>query len=167
MNEIIPFELDEPFGSFSAPCNVPASVWGSVILDLVLQTSDEQSIAEAYGLDLPGLEALKIHPPFMAELEKVSTYVDSLGPDAGFILRSRALAEAALPEMGRLVMNKDIHPSVRTKLFNDLVRFANLDPQTTQDKAKNTGPQTTVHINMGGILKASATAIIDVEPTDG
>jgi len=152
-------------GEFFAPVPVDTKIWGGLILDLLLNSDSEENIAEAYNLDLPALEALKQHAPFREEFEKVKTYVESLGPDGGFKLRARAIAENAILTMATIINDSNVHPSVRAGLFRDMVRYADLDPATTAKGKEETnvkrGPL--VQINMGGLMSLSARPIIDVK----
>lgn len=152
-------------GEYFAPIFLDQKEWGSLILDLILSTDSEEKIAEAYELDLPGLEALKKHPPFAAEYSKAQAYVKSLGPDGGFKLRARAIAESKLSEMATIIGDKEVHPSVRASLWRDMVKYGDLDPATQADKNKGeqrTGPL--VQINMGGLMHLNARPVIDVKP---
>ena len=144
--------------------------WGALILELIANPADEESILETYGLTKYQYENLKASPLFQQVYKETESAVLSQAASGAFHLAARRVAEQGLTVMENIIAygdNKD-----KIKAFETVTRLANLDPavqaKLKEDKVVQSGVQLVVNFAPGleppkAFQGANAT-VIDVQP---
>lgn len=142
-------------------------VWGSFCFDLIMAPGEHDRVCTAYGLTLEGFNSLLDNKVFVDRLKDAKLQVKTLGPTAGFVLAARAQAEKHLVTLGNIAENNAVHPGVRVKAVENLVRYAHLDPQTQKQAKDNeqrgSSPGVLVQFNIGGGLLGGSRQTIEVQ----
>jgi hypothetical protein len=131
---------------------IPYSEIGALCLELALGGQPPEKICAAYNID-PKLvsELLTSNAYFRNSMVEANKTIKEAGPNAGFILRAKHLAESHLKTTHDIARNPETHPSVRMKAIESLVSWARLAP--TPDKNPNTGPTVTINIDPSGFAE--------------
>lgn len=143
--------------------------WGALILELIANPADEESILQTYGLTKYQYENLKASKLFQQVYKETERAVLSQAASGAFSLSARRVAEQGLTVMENIIAygeNKD-----RIKAFETVTRLANLDPaiqaKLKDDKVVQSGVQLVVNFAPGleppkAFQGANAT-VIDVQ----
>lgn len=144
--------------------------WGALILELIANPADEESILETYGLTKYQYENLKASPLFQQVYKETESAVLSQAASGAFHLAARRVAEQGLTVMENIIAFGD--DKDRIKAFETVTRLANLDPavqaKLKEDKVVQSGVQLVVNFAPGleppkAFQGANAT-VIDVQP---
>lgn len=144
--------------------------WGALILELIANPADEESILETYGLTKYQYENLKASPLFQQVYKETESAVLSQAASGAFHLAARRVAEQGLTVMENIIAYGD--DKDRIKAFETVTRLANLDPavqaKLKEDKVVQSGVQLVVNFAPGleppkAFQGANAT-VIDVQP---
>lgn len=143
--------------------------WGALILELIANPADEESILQTYGLTKYQYENLKASKLFQQVYKETESAVLSQAASGAFHLAARRVAEQGLTVMENIIAygeDKD-----RIKAFETVTRLANLDPaiqaKLKDDKVVQSGVQLVVNFAPGleppkAFQGANAT-VIDVQ----
>ena len=143
--------------------------WGALILELIANPADEESILQTYGLTKYQYENLKASKLFQQVYKETESAVLSQAANSAFSLSARRVAEQGLTVMENIIAygeDKD-----RIKAFETVTRLANLDPaiqaKLKDDKVVQSGVQLVVNFAPGleppkAFQGANAT-VIDVQ----
>lgn len=143
--------------------------WGALILELIANPADEESILQTYGLTKYQYENLKASKLFQQVYKETESAVLSQAASGAFSLSARRVAEQGLTVMENIIAygeDKD-----RIKAFETVTRLANLDPaiqaKLKDDKVVQSGVQLVVNFAPGleppkAFQGANAT-VIDVQ----
>lgn len=143
--------------------------WGALILELIANPADEESILQTYGLTKYQYENLKASKLFQQVYKETESAVFSQAASGAFSLSARRVAEQGLTVMENIIAygeDKD-----RIKAFETVTRLANLDPaiqaKLKDDKVVQSGVQLVVNFAPGleppkAFQGANAT-VIDVQ----
>jgi hypothetical protein len=104
------------------------STWGALAFDLILRAAPFHEILLTYGLDLRQFDVLLGTPAFVAALRDAQSQLREHAAQAGFVFRSRALAEDLLPDIYALAKDERTDAQLRHRTFESLARYAQLDP---------------------------------------
>lgn len=152
--------------------------WGALALELRLMPFDGERICKTYKTSADIVLAMLgkgTHPnvpepvkAFQLALREAKNQIESLGPDAGFILRARTLSEQHLLLLDRLARNANTPPQVALKAIELGSQLARLHPGTAgrsggEEKAPAVGVM--VNITMGAGLPVPEALVIDAIPT--
>ena len=144
--------------------------WGALILELIANPADEESILETYGLTKYQYENLKASPLFQQVYKETESAVLSQAASGAFHLAARRVAEQGLTVMENIIAYGDDKDKI--KAFETVTRLANLDPavqaKLKEDKVVQSGVQLVVNFAPGleppkAFQGANAT-VIDVQP---
>lgn len=163
----------------AGPVGVPATVeWGSLALELMLNPSASASICQTYRTTPEIVLAMlgkATHPlvptpvaAFKTAIREARIKVESLGPSAGFVLRSQAIAEQSLTRLHAICTGKGIDPSVALKAIGMAAKYGRMDPDA--EKRSSDGPAAPavgvmVQFSFGAGLPVPPALIIDAKPT--
>lgn len=126
--------------------------WGSLALDLALETAPLEDILRAYDLTAAEFHETEKNVAFQNELRLVRERIESMGDNGGFILRARAIAEATLPTMMNLIQSSDTEPAVKASIFKTLTELARLDFKSDPNPPKSaTAAGPTFQINFSNM----------------
>lgn len=144
--------------------------WGALILELIANPADEESILKTYGLTKYQYENLKASPLFQQVYKETESAVLSQAASGAFHLAARRVAEQGLTVMENIIAYGDDKDKI--KAFETVTRLANLDPavqaKLKEDKVIQSGVQLVVNFAPGleppkAFQGANAT-VIDVQP---
>lgn len=143
-----------------------AEVWASFCYDLLLAPDAHVRVCADYSITENDLSLLLDNPAFKARLRECRAHVQSMGPNAGFILMARMLAEKHVATLGQLASDIKIAPAVRLRAIENMTRYAHLDPSTTPPEKREPGTQGSsggalVQLIFNGSLKREITAVVD------
>ena len=144
--------------------------WGALILELIANPADEESILETYGLTKYQYENLKASPLFQQVYKETESAVLSQAASGAFHLAARRVAEQGLTVMENIIAYGD--DKDRIKAFETVTRLANLDPavqaKLKEDKVVQSGVQLVVNFAPGleppKAFQGSSATVIDVQP---
>lgn len=143
--------------------------WGALILELIANPADEESILQTYGLTKYQYENLKASKLFQQVYKETESAVLSQVASGAFHLAARRVAEQGLTVMENIIAygeDKD-----RIKAFETVTRLANLDPaiqaKLKDDKVVQSGVQLVVNFAPGleppKAFQGANNTIIDVQ----
>lgn len=143
--------------------------WGALILELIANPADEESILQTYGLTKYQYENLKASKLFQQVYKETESAVLSQAASGAFSLSARRVAEQGLTVMENIIAygeDKD-----RIKAFETVTRLANLDPaiqaKLKDDKVVQSGVQLVVNFAPGleppKAFQGANNTIIDVQ----
>ena len=143
--------------------------WGALILELIANPADEESILETYGLTKYQYENLKASPLFQQVYKETESAVLSQAASGAFHLAARRVAEQGLTVMENIIAYGD--DKDRIKAFETVTRLANLDPaiqaKLKDDKVVQSGVQLVVNFAPGleppKAFQGANNTIIDVQ----
>lgn len=143
--------------------------WGALILELIANPADEESILESYGLTKYQYENLKASELFQQVYKETESAVLSQAASGAFSLAARRVAEQGLTVMENIIAYGD--DKDRIKAFETVTRLANLDPaiqaKLKDDKVVQSGVQLVVNFAPGleppKAFQGAANTIIDVQ----
>ena len=144
--------------------------WGALILELIANPADEESILETYGLTKYQYENLKASPLFQQVYKDTESAVLSQAASGAFHLAARRVAEQGLTVMENIIAYGDDKDKI--KAFETVTRLANLDPavqaKLKEDKVVQSGVQLVVNFAPGleppKAFQGSSATVIDVQP---
>ena len=144
--------------------------WGALILELIANPVDEESILETYGLTKYQYENLKASPLFQQVYKETESAVLSQAASGAFHLAARRVAEQGLTVMENIIAYGDDKDKI--KAFETVTRLANLDPavqaKLKEDKVIQSGVQLVVNFAPGleppKAFQGSSATVIDVQP---
>lgn len=144
--------------------------WGALILELIANPADEESILETYGLTKYQYENLKASPLFQQVYKETESAVLSQAASGAFHLAARRVAEQGLTVMENIIAYGDDKDKI--KAFETVTRLANLDPavqaKLKEDKVIQSGVQLVVNFAPGleppKAFQGSSATVIDVQP---
>ena len=144
--------------------------WGALILELIANPVDEESILETYGLTKYQFENLKASPLFQQVYKETERAVLSQAASGAFHLAARRVAEQGLTVMENIIAYGDDKDKI--KAFETVTRLANLDPavqaKLKEDKVVQSGVQLVVNFAPGleppKAFQGSSATVIDVQP---
>lgn len=144
--------------------------WGALILELIANPADEESILETYGLTKYQYENLKASPLFQQVYKETESEVLSQAASGAFHLAARRVAEQGLTVMENIIAYGDDKDKI--KAFETVTRLANLDPavqaRLKEDKVVQSGVQLVVNFAPGleppKAFQGSSATVIDVQP---
>lgn len=144
--------------------------WGALILELIANPADEESILETYGLTRYQYENLKASPLFQQVYKETESAVLSQAASGAFHLAARRVAEQGLTVMENIIAYGDDKDKI--KAFETVTRLANLDPavqaKLKEDKVVQSGVQLVVNFAPGleppKAFQGSSATVIDVQP---
>ena len=144
--------------------------WGALILELIANPADEESILETYGLTKYQYENLKASPLFQQVYKETESAVLSQAASGAFHLAARRVAEQGLTVMENIIAYGDDKDKI--KAFETVTRLANLDTavqaKLKEDKVVQSGVQLVVNFAPGleppKAFQGSSATVIDVQP---
>lgn len=144
--------------------------WGALILELIANPADEESILETYGLTKYQYENLKASSLFQQVYKETESAVLSQAASGAFHLAARRVAEQGLTVMENIIAYGD--DKDRIKAFETVTRLANLDPavqaKLKEDKVVQSGVQLVVNFAPGleppKAFQGINNTVIDVQP---
>lgn len=144
--------------------------WGALILELIANPADEESILETYGLTKYQYENLKASPLFQQVYKETESAVLSQAASGAFHLAARRVAEQGLTVMENIIAYGDDKDKI--KAFETVTRLANLDPavqaKLKEDTVVQSGVQLVVNFAPGleppKAFQGSSATVIDVQP---
>lgn len=144
--------------------------WGALILELIANPADEESILDTYGLTRYQYENLKASPLFQQVYKETENAVLSQAASGAFHLAARRVAEQGLTVMENIIAYGDDKDKI--KAFETVTRLANLDPavqaKLKEDKVVQSGVQLVVNFAPGleppKAFQGSSATVIDVQP---
>lgn len=150
----------------STTVKLPIPMWGQFCFDLIMTHPHHAQVCSDYGIPEDHLLELLENKAFIDRLKDAKIQVKTLGPSAGFVLTARTQAERHLVTLGQIADQVSVHPGVRVKAIENIVRYAHLDPQT-QKQSRETerdaaSPGVLVQFNIGGGLLGSGMKTIEI-----
>lgn len=144
--------------------------WGALILELIANPADEESILETYGLTKYQYENLKASPLFQQVYKETESAILSQAASGAFHLAARRVAEQGLTVMENIIAYGDDKDKI--KAFETVTRLANLDPaiqaKLKEDKVVQSGVQLVVNFAPGleppKAFQGVNNTVIDVQP---
>lgn len=154
------------------------SEWGALALELRLMPYDHERVCASYNTSLEIVGAMlgvATHPlitapvkAFQTAMKEAKRQIESLGPDAGFILRARTISEGHLLLIDQLAKNPSAPPQIRLKAIELATQLARLHPGVAgrgggEEKAPAVGVM--VNISMGAGLPVPQSLVVDAITT--
>lgn len=139
--------MDEP--ALPGPREFAKASWGSLAFDLVLRVAPLPEILATYRLTQRQFAVLLDTPAFVAALRDAQAQMRAHGAQAGFVFRSRALAEDLLPDIYSLAKDGRTDAVLRHRIFESLARYALLDPASTEKGGDGGGVQVVFNLASG------------------
>jgi hypothetical protein len=144
--------------------------WGGLIIELIANPADEESILETYGLTKYQYENLKASPLFQQVYKETESAVLSQAASGAFHLAARRVAEQGLTVMENIIAYGDDKDKI--KAFETVTRLANLDPavqaKLKEEKVVQSGVQLVVNFAPGleppKAFQGINNTVIDVQP---
>lgn len=125
--------------------------WGALILELIANPADEESILQTYGLTKYQYENLKASKLFQQVYKETESAVFSQATSGAFHLAARRVAEQGLTVMENIIAYGEDKDKI--KAFETVTRLANLDPaiqaKLKDDKVVQSGVQLVVNFAPG------------------
>lgn len=125
--------------------------WGALILELIANPADEESILQTYGLTKYQYENLKASKLFQQVYKETESAVLSQAASGAFHLAARRVAEQGLTVMENIIAYGEDKDKI--KAFETVTRLANLDPaiqaKLKDDKVIQSGVQLVVNFAPG------------------
>lgn len=125
--------------------------WGALILELIANPADEESILQTYGLTKYQYENLKASKLFQQVYKETESAVLSQAASGAFHLAARRVAEQGLTVMENIIAYGEDKDKI--KAFETVTRLANLDPaiqaKLKDDKVVQSGVQLVVNFAPG------------------
>ncbi|MGF6599809.1 hypothetical protein P3T23_004543 [Paraburkholderia sp. GAS448] len=149
------------------PAALDKSSWGSLAFDLVLRVAPLAEIIAAYGLGPARFDALLDTPAFVAALRDAQSQLREHGAQAGFVFRSRALAEDLLPDIYGLAKSPATDAQLRHRIFESLARYALLDPAASRRAGDGGGVRVIFNLAAGIRGMGHVVPAVDVAPPVG
>lgn len=143
--------------------------WGALILELIANPADEESILQTYGLTKYQYENLKASKLFQQVYKETESAVLSQAASGAFHLAARRVAEQGLTVMENIIAYGEDKDKI--KAFETVTRLANLDPaiqaKLKDDKVVQSGVQLVVNFATGleppKAFQGANNTIIDVQ----
>lgn len=143
--------------------------WGALILELIANPADEESILQTYGLTKYQYENLKASKLFQQVYKETESAVFSQAASGAFHLAARRVAEQGLTVMENIIAYGEDKDKI--KAFETVTRLANLDPaiqaKLKDDKVVQSGVQLVVNFAPGleppKAFQGANNTIIDVQ----
>lgn len=143
--------------------------WGALILELIANPADEESILQSYGLTKYQYENLKASKLFQQVYKETESAVLSQAASGAFHLAARRIAEQGLTVMENIIAYGEAKDQI--KAFETVTRLANLDPaiqaKLKDDKVVQSGVQLVVNFAPGleppKAFQGANNTIIDVQ----
>ena len=142
---------DMEYGKTASQGRFHVGKWGALILELIANPADEESILQAYGLTKYQYENLKASKLFQQVYKETESAVLSQAASGAFHLAARRVAEQGLTVIENIIAYGD--DKDRIKAFETVTRLANLDPaiqaKLKDDKVVQSGVQLVVNFAPG------------------
>ena len=143
--------------------------WGALILELIANPADEDTILQHYGLTKYQYENLKASKLFQQVYKETESAVLSQASSGAFHLAARRVAEQGLTVMENIIASGE--DKDRIKAVETVTRLANLDPaiqaKLKDDKVVQSGVQLVVNFAPGleppKAFQGANNTIIDVQ----
>lgn len=160
---------DMEYGKTASQGRFHVGKWGALILELIANPADEESILQAYGLTKYQYENLKASKLFQQVYKETESAVLSQAASGAFHLAARRIAEQGLTVMENIIAYGDSKDQI--KAFETVTRLANLDPaiqaKLKDDKVVQSGVQLVVNFAPGleppKAFQGASNTIIDVQ----
>lgn len=160
---------DMEYGKTASQGRFHVGKWGALILELIANPADEESILQAYGLTKYQYENLKASKLFQQVYKETESAVLSQAASGAFHLAARRIAEQGLTVMENIIAYGDSKDQI--KAFETVTRLANLDPSIQakfkDDKVVQSGVQLVVNFAPGleppKAFQGANNTIIDVQ----
>lgn len=160
---------DMEYGKTASQGRFHVGKWGALILELIANPADEESILQAYGLTKYQYENLKASKLFQQVYKETESAVLSQAASGAFHLAARRVAEQGLTVMENIIAYGDDKDKI--KAFETVTRLANLDPaiqaKLKDDKVVQSGVQLVVNFAPGleppKAFQGANNTIIDVQ----
>lgn len=160
---------DMEYGKTASQGRFHVGKWGALILELIANPADEESILQAYGLTKYQYENLKASKLFQQVYKETERAVLSQAASGAFHLAARRIAEQGLTVMENIIAYGDSKDQI--KAFETVTRLANLDPaiqaKLKDDKVVQSGVQLVVNFAPGleppKAFQGASNTIIDVQ----
>lgn len=190
MDMIPDFGLDDvdpsaPGPVSAVPAELPGKVgvpspssWGGLALELLLAPHDVAGICATYRTTPEIVLAMLgkgVHPQVSAPVEsfrvamrEAKREIESLGPNAGHVLRTRTIAERSLFRLDTIANNPASSPQLALKAIEMLHRYGRLDPGLEKKASEaSAAPAVGVIVNFsfGKGLPVPEAMTIDAHPT--
>lgn len=132
---------------------LPVAQYGALAFDLAMKTAPLAQIMDVYGLTEAGLTALIDTPAFKDAVADAKAQLAEHGPIAGFVIRSRFIAEDLLTDMFQLAKSATTDSALRFKIFQGMAQYARVDPATTKQKGDQGSGGVNVVLNFGSGIR--------------
>lgn len=160
---------DMEYGKTASQGRFHVGKWGALILELIANPADEESILQAYGLTKYQYENLKASKLFQQVYKETESAVLSQAASGAFHLAARRVAEQGLTVMENIIAYGEDKDKI--KAFETVTRLANLDPaiqaKLKDDKVVQSGVQLVVNFAPGleppKAFQGANNTIIDVQ----
>lgn len=160
---------DMEYGKTASQGRFHVGKWGALILELIANPADEESILQAYGLTKYQYENLKASKLFQQVYKETESAVLSQAASGAFHLAARRIAEQGLTVMENIIAYGEAKDQI--KAFETVTRLANLDPaiqaKLKDDKVVQSGVQLVVNFAPGleppKAFQGANNTIIDVQ----
>lgn len=128
------------------PPDLPEDKLKGLIQDIVLKTAPRADIFRAYEITEYQFQQLEQTADYQKTYKDVVSFVQSLGHNAAFILKSRALLEDQLADLGKMIGDGRIDPLARIQIAKEFVKWGQLYEEKAKDKS---GPALVVNFDFG------------------
>lgn len=160
---------DMEYGKTASQGSFHVGKWGALILELIANPADEESILQAYGLTKYQYENLKASKLFQQVYKETESAALSQAASGAFHLAARRIAEQGLTVMENIIAYGEAKDQI--KAFETVTRLANLDPaiqaKLKDDKVVQSGVQLVVNFAPGleppKAFQGANNTIIDVQ----
>lgn len=99
-------------------------------IDIAVGVNTFEELCAVHGLDPTVVEPLETHPLFEHRLALAKQAVEDDG--RAFRARCRTIVNDAVPHMAQLMKDPETPPSTQLEAFKTLVKYGQLEPETTK-----------------------------------
>lgn len=123
-------------------------------VEVAMGLNDVRSICAEYGFDRADWEAIVANPIFVAQYE--SAMEIKKGKDGMFKLKAKLMADRALDEQFKTMIDKDVAVGVRMKAAENIIQYAELLPK--KDVGEGNDQRFSISIDLRPTLQATPDA---------
>lgn len=153
---------DEPV----APMRFRPFAWGALIMELLMDPGAEAEVLAAHGATRDEVALLfKTNKEFQIAVRECKSVIKAQGPNAGFVMRSKMMAEDLLTDMYKLGKSPTTPTALRVRIAENAASWGRLDPK--HDKSSTDAGDKGVHFSFNIIgLNRSLPGIVAAEITE-
>lgn len=148
-----------------APLRLRPFAWGALIMALIMDPGKQAEVLHENNTTADEVEELfKNNEEFRIAVKECQSVIKAQGPNAGFVLRAKIMAEDLLGDMYMIGKDRNTPAALRIRVAENAAAWGRLDPK--HDKGRTDATDTGVHLSFNIIgLERPFPGVVSVEPT--